>query len=264
MKIFNTLIHKAEKFENKRRYGWKRDLPDQRDLLYKPLLTTTQLPPSVDLRSNCPIIQDQGNLGSCTAHALTAAVEFLEIKDKHPIRMLSRLFVYYNERMIEGTIYSDSGAALRDGVKALNKYGAPNEGLWGYNINVFTQKPNKQCYSTGAIHDIVQYKSLNNINDLKSCLASGFPFVMGFTVYESFESPIVASTGIVPMPQQNESVLGGHAVCVVGYDDSKQSFLVRNSWGTSWGLSGYFWLPYGFITTGLASDFWVISKTKSE
>ncbi|HAC46528.1 MAG TPA: peptidase, partial [Chloroflexi bacterium] len=106
----------------------------------------------------------------------------------------------------------------------------------------------------------VSYQSLiQDLNQMKGCLASGYPFVFGFTVYESFESATVATSGHAPMPAPSERAIGGHAVMAVGYEDANQWFLVRNSWGRGWGLAGYFTLPYTYlIQAGLASDFWTI------
>jgi C1A family cysteine protease len=172
----------------------------------------------------------------------------------------SRLFIYYNERVIEGTVNSDSGAQIRDGIKVVVKEGDCPESEWPYNIAKFTNKPSASCYKDARKHRAVQYQRLvQNANQLKGCLASGYPFVYGFTVYDSFESQQVAKTGIVPMPAPGEQVLGGHAVVAVGYDDSQQRFIVRNSWGTTWGMKGYFSVPYAYLTdANLSSDFWTV------
>jgi len=248
------------------RYGWIPDLPDQRDHLFSAVYgTAPQLPPSVDLRSKSPPVEDQKKLGSCTANALVGALEFLELKDAVPFAALSRLFVYYNERVIENTVSSDSGAQLRDGIKTLAKQGVCPEKMWPYVISRFTEKPTKTCYANAAQHVILSYQRVQTLNDMKTCLSSGFPFVFGFTVYESFESAEVARTGIVPMPAQHEKVLGGHAVVAVGYDDTTERVMVRNSWGSSWGQSGYFTMPYDYITNPkLASDMWTIRREEGE
>jgi C1A family cysteine protease len=244
------------------RYGWVRDLPDHRDFMYSvPLVTLQALPPSVDLRANCPPVYDQGQLGSCTANAIAGALQFDEIKEKkNGASTPSRLFIYYNERVIEGTVKSDSGAQLRDGVKTVVKQGICPESVWPYNISKFAVKPPPIAYRDGAKDKASNYLRLTQAaNQLKGCLATGYPFVFGFTVYESFESPNVAKTGVVPMPSPSEAVLGGHAVCAVGYDDAQQRFIVRNSWGPGWGMKGYCTMPYTYLLDpNLASDFWTV------
>jgi C1A family cysteine protease len=245
-----------------RKYGWRPDLPDQRDHIFSPLYAFSfgALPPSVDLRPQCPPVYDQGQLGSCTANAIAGAVEFDRLKQGLPDIMPSRLFIYYNERSMEGTVDSDSGAAIRDGIKSVARQGVCSESEWPYDITQFTVQPSAQCY-TDALKDraLVYSRIIQGQSLLKTCLASGYPFVFGFTVYESFESATVAQTGIVPMPQYGEQVLGGHAVCAVGYDDEQQMFIVRNSWSDQWGDKGYFHMPYMYLMNpGLSSDFWFI------
>jgi C1A family cysteine protease len=245
-----------------RKYGWRKQLPDQRDIVYRPKVT--HLPAAVRL-GNLPPVKDQGNLGSCTANGLTSVVEFLELKDKHPYTPLSRLFLYYNERVIENTVRSDAGADIRDGVKAFNKIGCCPESVWPYVIKKFAIKPTAPCYNGAVAHGLIKYAAINGLAGMKSCLAAGFPFVFGFTVYDSFESDAVASTGVVPMPSPSESCLGGHCVYCVGYDDKLQRFICVNSWGTGWGNQGLFSLPYAYMSNqNLASDFWVLAKTRSE
>ena len=249
------------------RYGWKPDLPDQRDLLYSaPVLALQKLPPKVDLRKGCPPVYDQGQLGSCTANAIGAAVQFDQKKQGLKDYVPSRLFIYYNERDIEGTTDQDSGAMIRDGVKSVNKLGTCAETSWPYDPSPYppnpllTQKPSVACYGEASKHLAVQYSRVpRTLNQMKGCLASGYPFVFGFTVYQSFEGDPVATTGEVPMPGPAETVLGGHAVLAVGYDDSSQRFVVRNSWGTKWGIKGYFTMPYPYLLDGnLSDDFWTI------
>jgi C1A family cysteine protease len=253
------------------RYGWVRDLPDQRDHLYAaPPPTLTALPPKTDLRPQCPPVYDQGQIGSCTANAIAGAHEFVQIKSKlaapSPFTP-SRLFIYYNERALESTVGSDSGAQIRDGIKSIAHQGVCREDpTWPYDGDPFppnnklTQKPSAAAYTEGAKYTAVQYQRVPQVlAQLKGCLASGYPFVFGFTVYDSFESQQVAQTGVVPMPQPAEQVLGGHAVQAVGYDDAQQRFIVRNSWGTGWGIQGYCTMPYLYLTDGsLASDFWTV------
>ena len=242
-------------------YGWVHDLPDARDFAYSaPLFRYPNgLPPLVDLRSECPPIYDQGQLGSCTANGIAAAIEFDQRKKGSKELVPSRLFIYYNERVIEGTVSQDSGAQIRDGIKSVATLGAPPETDWTYDIRKFAEKPPAQAY-TDAKQDLVSsYARVPHVlQQMQGCLASGYPFVFGFTVYESFESENVAKTGIVPMPGSGEGVVGGHCVVAVGYDDAKRVFIVRNSWGTKWGIKGYCMMPYEYLVRPLSSDFWTI------
>jgi C1A family cysteine protease len=246
-------------------YGWTPDLPDHRDIMYGAVnKIPTVLPSLVDLRSGCSPVEDQYDLGSCTANALAGALEFLEMKDKVPFEDISRLFIYYNEREIEHTILSDSGAQIRDGIKALSKKGSCSEKTWPYDISKFTVKPGRDAYNEAKSHKIVSYSRLGTVDEMRACLADGFPFVFGFSVYSSFESQDVAKTGIVPMPQPGEQQLGGHAVLAVGYDDSQKRFTVRNSWGADWGIQGYFTIPYDYLgNNNLADDFWTIRRANN-
>ncbi|MDR2012467.1 MAG: C1 family peptidase [Rhodanobacter sp.] len=249
------------------RYGWIPDLPDQRDQLYGVIYkkVPAKLPAKVDMRAQCSPVEDQGNLGSCTANALVGALEFLELKQKQPLVDLSRLFVYYNERVIEHSVSQDAGAMLRDGIKTLAKQGVCPESQWPYLINQFAKKPTVTCYTAALKHTIDNYQRLSTTDEMRACLADGYPFVFGFTVYESFESSTVANTGVVNLPKQSERTLGGHAVCAVGYDDKAQRFIVRNSWGTDWGQKGYFTMPYAYLADrNLSDDFWTVRQFADE
>ena len=247
------------------RYGWIPDLPDSRDRLFQAPRSPRKLPPSVDLRSGCPPVYDQGYLGSCTANAIGAAVEFDQRKQKlaNPFTP-SRLFIYYNERALEGTIASDSGAMLRDGIKTVAAQGTCPEPMWPYLEVNFSERPPATCYKVAKTHPAAQYSRLpHDLRQMKTCLAAGYPFVFGFTVYESFHSDSVASSGSAPMPDSSETALGGHAVMAVGYDDASSRLLARNSWGTGWGMGGYFTLPYAYVAdNNLADDFWTIRLAK--
>jgi C1A family cysteine protease len=188
------------------RFGWLPDLPDHRDHLYAaPLVNLGILPATVDLRTTCPPVYDQGQLGSCTANAIAGAIQFDRLKESKTDFVPSRLFIYYNERVIEGTVNTDSGAMIRDGIKSVATQGDAPEADWPYDITKFTQ------------------------------------------------------TGQVNMPGPNEQEVGGHAVVAVGYDDAQQRFIVRNSWGTGWGMAGYFTMPYTYLTEpNLSDDFWTV------
>lgn len=244
-----------------KRYGWVADLPDHRDHIYSaPMQVVTSLPTKVDLSSQCPAVYDQGQLGSCTANAIAGAIEFDLMKEKKKDFMPSRLFIYYNERDIEGTVDSDSGAQIRDGIKSIASQGDCPEKEWSYDISKFAQKPLQKCYDDALKHKAVQYQRITRtLNQMKGCLASGYPFVFGFTVYDSFESEEVAKTGQLNMPSAGENVVGGHAVLAVGYDDTQNRFIVRNSWGASWAMKGYFTMPYGYLLDqNLSDDLWTV------
>ena len=245
-----------------RLYGWKKDLPDFRDHIFQAAPIQAALPSKIDLRQYCPPVYDQGNLGSCTAQAIAALVQIDEIKLNRPDKATpSRLYIYYNERLIEGTVSSDSGATLRDGIKTLNSQGFCDESLWPYVEKKFTTKPSTKCYTAAKTHLVQKYQAVpQNLNSVKAVLAQGFPIVFGMTVYDSFESDQVAATGIVPLPTHSESMLGGHAMCIVGYDDAKHWFIVRNSWSADWGSKGYCFIPYSYLLDqNLASDFWTVT-----
>ena len=245
-----------------RPYGWKPDLPDGRDVKYSARYAIpAAVPPSADLRTLCPPVEDQGRLGSCTAHALTAALEVLEKKDGLAVVQMSRLFVYYNERALEHTVEQDSGATLRDGIKTLVKKGCCTEKKWPYIVSEFTVKPSAACYRDGLNHQVTSYQRIETLDQMRACLAEGFPFVFGFTVYESFETQTVAQSGIADLPVPDERAIGGHAVLAVGYDDGDKRFIIRNSWGTDWGRQGYFSLPYAYLDSrDLSDDFWTIRR----
>ena len=239
------------------------DTPDFRDLNYS-IKREGVLPEYIDFRNQCPPVYDQGQLGSCTANAIAAAMEF-DLRKQHLQEFMpSRLFIYYNERAMEGTINSDSGAQIRNGIKSVNTLGVCPESEWKYNIKKFKSKPKKKCYSDALANVTLKYERINQtLSDMRTCLAEGFPFVAGISVYESFESEVVAKTGLVPMPKEIETLLGGHAILIVGYNDKENKFLCRNSWGNVWGVRGYFYLPYQYlVNNNLACDFWKINLIK--
>jgi C1A family cysteine protease len=237
-------------------------LTDLRDFVYaapRPLLR--KLPTKVDLTKLCPPVYDQGQLGSCTANGIGAAFEFeLRKQDSAKDFMPSRLFIYYNERVIEHTVNNDSGAMIRDGMKCVNKQGVCPESMWPYYVGELTVRPSSGCYAEALNHQVTSYHRVTrNINQMRGCLSEGYPFVFGFSVYESFESQEVAKSGKVNLPKKSESQIGGHAVMAVGYIQSSKRFIVRNSWGPSWGMNGYFTMPFDYLLDeNLSDDFWTI------
>lgn len=241
------------------RYGFKPQLGDFRDYPYVRRVTGT-LPAAVDLRHKLPPCWDQGQLGSCTSFGIAGAATFLSGWEG------SHLWLYYQERVIEGTVSQDSGATIRDGFKVIATLGLPKEPEWPYVEAKFKTKPPATVTADAAKECLVsQYQALDHssftmaqkLDNYRDCLASGLPFAFGFTVYESFESDAVAKTGIVPVPGAKEQVLGGHCVLCIGYT-ADGGWVCRNSWGTSWGDNGHFVLPaVYFQNADLASDFWV-------
>lgn len=245
----------------KKGIGWVPDLPDQRDFCYAASRATLRkLPATVDLRKHCPKVYDQGELGSCTANAIGAAFEFGLGKQKLKNFMPSRLFIYYNERVIEHTVSIDNGAMIRDGMKSVNKQGVCSERKWPYKVAKFATRPSASCYSEALSHQVLSYHRVGrDLKQMKGCLAEGYPFVFGFSVYESFESETLAKTGKLNLPEKDERQIGGHAVLAVGFNDATKRFWVRNSWGTSWGKKGYFTMPYDYLLNGsLSDDFWTM------
>lgn len=240
------------------KYGYKPDLLDQRDKFYSPKSTGLT---RVDLRPFDTPIYDQGDLGSCTANAIAGHLDFNRKKQGESIIKPSRLFIYWNERNLEGTVDSDSGASIRDSVKVVKTFGAPMEKNWAYNISKFKIKPDSEAYSQALLYEDLTYLRVKQTpTSFESCLSEGFPLVIGVSVYESFES--VGKSGIVPLPSINEKLLGGHALMVVGFDIAKDWFIVRNSWG-NWGKSGYCFIPYEYLMNPkLASDFWTLRSVR--
>lgn len=243
------------------RFGWRPDIPDQRDYKFSSRLTAlAELPPRIDLTAGFPAAYDQGDLGSCTAQSGGGIGQFLLRKERKKDFLPSFLALYYWTREIEGTVNEDSGAYLRDTMKVLASVGLPPASLWWYNVKKYAVKPNKRVIAAANKHRLFEYYRLDHsLDQMKTCLAQGCPFMFGFAVYDSFRD--VGRTGFCPMPRLSERLLGGHAVVAVGYDDATRQFTVRNSWGTSWGLNGYFKMPYDYLLSDdLSADFWMASR----
>lgn len=258
--------------QDKAGFGWVPDVPDFRDHKYKaPYGTAKSIPASADLTRIKGYFDpyDQLKLGSCTGNAIAGALQFDALVQGAPLTECpSRLFVYFGERVIEGTVGQDAGASLRDGIKVVSKYGTPPESVWPYSddASTFKKTPSPDAFKAALTDRAVSYRRLTrdaSLTQMRAALGvEGKPFVFGFSVYESFMSDAVANTGVVPMPSPGEVLLGGHAVLAVGFDTLKQLVKCRNSWGTDHGDKGHFYLPFGYFTDrGLSSDFWVIQTT---
>lgn len=226
-----------------------------------------RLPRSVDLRAGCPPVYDQAKLGSCTANVITAALEFdLKRQGGRPF-MPSRLYIYWNERHQLGVVGQDAGASIHLSAEVVREFGACHEADWPYVPAKFAEVPSRKAFESADGLRLKEAYFLENqdLNALKGALASGVPFVFGISVYQSFESPIVMHTGLVPLPVRGEASIGGHAMMAVGYDDVSRLFLVRNSWSAKWGIEGYCWIPYDYLTSpDLAADFWAIQVVVSK
>ena len=236
-----------------RKLGWNRQSVDHRDFKYE--MTNNIVVPAEFYLPNVTTIKEQLDLGCCTGFGICGAYE---IQIKNP-PFLSRLFVYYNERVIEDTVFEDSGANIRDGIKSIASQGIASNAMCPYIISNFTVKPSAKAYRNALNFKIGTYQSLDNSNAtvLKNALVNGYSIVFGFTVFESFENISVTKTGIIPMPLLTEKALGGHCVQMVGYKPGY--FKCQNSWGTAWGDKGYFWMPEQYITSQNCSDFWVFN-----
>lgn len=241
------------------KYHWVPDKIDKRDHPYT--LSKATQSSVVDLRPFCSSIEDQGNLGSCTGQAIAGAIELLNKRASRTLDV-SRLFIYYYERSMIGTVNYDSGAYIRDGIKVCYTYGAPVESLWPYNINKFRTLPPSTAMQDAVKRKVTSYQRVADFNGVIDAVASGYPVVVGFTVYSSFESNSVARTGVMPYPDTSkERLLGGHAVLIVGYNKNRNVFIVRNSWGSGWGEGGYFYMPFQVVqNTNMSGDFWIIKS----
>jgi C1A family cysteine protease len=318
--------------------GWKKQHTDPRDEEFRvklhPAFLAANVAPSGDLRSICSPVEDQGDLGSCTANAFAGVVEANEhraaaqkagraVVTSTPLVVVSgiiqnsdgsvsystkvtasapaptptptpppaptpapppaptpppagklidvsRLLHYYATRKIEGTVSEDSGATIRDTAKAGAQYGVCDEKLWPYDVSKFAVNPPAAAWTAAASHKVTSYHAITDgdLLTMKASLAQGYLIEFGFNVYDYFMSQQMATQGFLDVPKSGESLQGGHATDLCGWDDnmtnpfnssSKGAFLVRNSWGLTWGLGGYFWMSYDYVkSTKLASDFWVI------
>jgi C1A family cysteine protease len=286
-----TLIEETPPAGGQAGLGWLPDLPDFRDYTeehptIQPLLEATgaTTPPpaladSMDLRPWCSPIENQGNIGSCTAHAGVGLIEYFERRAFGRHLDASRLFLYKATRnFLRWT--GDTGAYLRSTIGAMALFGVPPEEYWPYNTADFDKEPPAFCYAFAQSFQALTYYRLDPpgtdraklLKDIKTKLSASLPSMFGFTVYSSISQ--AATNGEIPFPSTGEKILGGHAVDVVGYDDkkvvkhtasgaqTKGALLIRNSWGTSWGQSGYGWLPYDYVLKGIAEDFWSLVKSE--
>lgn len=259
---FETVVKKSWQPVIIPKYHWVPDKLDVRDYRYQ--VSNASQKSIVDLRPYCTPIENQGNLGSCTGQAIAGAIELLN-KRNGKQNDISRLFIYYYERALIGTIHYDSGAYIRDGIKVTNKQGAPLEKFWPYNIQKFRNQPSSSAINDALVRTVKRYERIADHNGCLDAITNGFPVVIGFKVYSSFESTSVSRSGVMPYPNtRQERMLGGHAVLLVGYNKSKQVYIARNSWGAGWGDAGYFYMPFQVIQNkSMSSDFWIIKEVNN-
>jgi C1A family cysteine protease len=270
-------------------FNLQRDVYDSRDLRAAPPVDLASIPLEVDLTAKpglVPEIWNQGQLGSCTGHGGGRVFEIARRAAGFAAAMPSRLFIYFCERDVEGTIDQDAGAQIRDCIKVMAKYGVPEERFWPYLENNWKLKPSAPAYSSALTRQVVKYTRLNPTPQaVCAAIAAGKAVVFGFSVYASFESDAVAKTGVVPMPAKGERTEGGHCVAATGYKITSKGgarsgffgaiadtllgargfdgyLICDNSWGPDWGAKGRFYLPFAFITKQLAWDFWTVDAVE--
>jgi hypothetical protein len=231
----------------------KKDPYNHRDLFYK-VVKNSSTKNKVDLRKWCSPIEDQLHLGSCVGQAIVGAFELMTNK-LHPEKFkdLSRLFVYYNARLLEGYVEEDVGTYVRDGIKAVHKWGICIEEKWPYLIKKFADAPNVESYIDARSRLIDSYYRINSIDDMIALLDMEIPIVTGIQVFGDFDR--LGSDAVLPLPSDKDYILGGHAVTIVGYDNDRKYFICRNSFGEDWGDQGYFYMPYDY-TEMYAMDTW--------
>lgn len=255
--------------ENKiqRKFGWRKEtrVLNAPKKMFTHRFATNVTSADISTKYNIPSY-DQTTLGSCTANAWAFAIEYDEYKQgKSNPSTPSRLMFYYCERVIDGDVDQDAGSTLTTGKQVCETIGACAESMWGYDVTKLTVKPPQSCYDAAALNKGLQFQQVNQtLDDIKSALIEGYPVVFGFQVYEELQSDAVKVSGMLPDPTPDEQPIGGHAVAIVGFDDSKQMFKVRNSWGPDWGLNGCFWASYKYLLDpNQASDFWIVEKLSS-
>jgi C1A family cysteine protease len=250
-----------------RKYGCIHDRHDFRDFLFRPLIVEgLTRPPAIDLRHYLGPIKDQLQLGACTGFAGSELREFLYRRyfayEKNTVDapgdfVASPLFLYYQERLIEGTVNEDSGAQIRTVCQALNQRGICLESEDPYQPKNFETPPTSAQVSEALLHRAGAYHRILNLDEMLACLASGYTFLIGMQVFSSFED--IGADGLMPMPVADEACLGGHCVHAVGYDDGNKRLTVQNSWAKTWGDGGFFYMPYDYAgNSDLVFDSWMM------
>jgi len=239
--------------------------PNERD--YRTVFQDRSVPDRVDLRQYCTAVENQGQIGSCTANAAVGALEYHHKRRDGHSPDLSRMFVYFNTRRMCGQVFMDTGAQIREAMASLMAFGACREELWPYNPMLFAMEPTPEAYRDATVHEAVQYARVNGGQGAIQALARGLPVVFGTAIpHRCYEE--AARTGVLPKPTREELSVptqGGHAMLIVGYDNSSRMFIVRNSWGEDWGDHGYCQIPYDVMDAcSPAEEFWVVAELEKE
>lgn len=247
-------------------YGWKRQPFDPRDRVHLPRFAARQLPPMVSLIDLFPQPLDQGQTNECGPNSLSALIQVDMKVQGASVVPPSRHFLYWCARYEMGTLPADDGVENRSMLVGAHQFGFCPERLWPFDDIHRNEEPETVCFDTAIRYAIEDYAVVpQQLAMMCATLAAGRPFLFGFEVFKEFESEAVAKTGVVPMPRQGQSPIGGHDVCIYGYDLKRAVFLCRNSWGPMWGLKGNFTIPFGYaLNPGLAGDFWVVRSVPVE
>lgn len=244
--------------------GYKPGKPKPGTKFFKPGSKVAKLPPRVDLRKFMTAVEDQDQINSCTANAAAGAFEYLVKRHQEKDFDLSRMFVYYNGRTIDNSEDKDEGAYIGGIIEGLNKYGGCSEDTWPYEVDSVNEKPSDEAYAEAEQLKIDDYYAVEvELNQWKQALAEGYPIIFGINLYDSFESQ--RKPGVIPDPTKKDvsrDSHSAHAMLCVGYSDTDSVFIVRNSWGNTWGDKGYCYISYDYLMNPKQNlgDAWVIRQ----
>jgi C1A family cysteine protease len=246
--------------------GWKQDKAGVRDASFAAtrVYRATAIKSKTDLSPKMPPIYDQGMIGSCTGNGLAAILDFARGKQGMAFIGPSRLFIYFAEREIEGTINEDAGAQIRTGIDVLADLGSCKEKTWPYRESQWRTKPGAKCYTEALSFQALHGYKVQNTDgrSIRIALSAGYPVVFGSLLYSQIDL-VDYQHPILQMPRKGERTIGGHCMVIVGHDDSRKLYKVRNSWGKAWADSGYFFIPYDYVHSAkITGDCWVIDQAE--
>lgn len=243
--------------------GCRLEPPSPKD--FRAVPKAMALPMVVDLRPECSPVESQGQLGSCTSNAIIGAFEFQLRQTSGRMQDLSRLFVYYNARMMSGAAHIDNGATINQGMAALLAFGAPPESAWPYDTSAMATRPSEAAYEQARHNVPVEYARVDGIEHIRGALARKHPVVFASNIPQRCYDEAYTK-GEVPMPTSTEMSQfdardGTHAMLLVGYDRGGQVYHVRNSWGDGFGDRGYCRIPFDvFDTVMIPQTTWILGN----